>query len=79
MPFLDQLKFSFKTTAENLKLKNFKKKQKEMALCAGIRAWQSPKLQVICDQSPLIIPFYHTFKQTLVRSTYAVQCIFVIT
>jgi hypothetical protein len=49
-----------------------------MALCAGIRARQSPKLQVICDQLPPIIPFYHTFKQTLVRSTYAVQCIFVI-
>ena len=52
-----------------------KMQKKEMALCAGIRAWQSPKLQVICDQSPLIIPFYQTFKQTLVRSTYAVQCI----
>jgi len=53
-------------------------KKREMALCAGIRARQSPKLQVICDQLPPIIPFYHTFKQTLVRSTYAVQCIFVI-
>lgn len=61
-----------------MKMKKLQKKKKELALCAGIRAWQSPKLQVICDQSPLIIPFYHTFKQTLVRSTYAVQCIFVI-
>jgi uncharacterized protein YaaW (UPF0174 family) len=54
-------------------------KKREMALCAGICAKQRPKLQVICDQLPLIIPFYHTFKQTLMRSTYAVQCIFVIT